>query len=79
MFAALVVLRFDLKPVDGKWTKPTTANSSVVNAMPVPDSDINIELHPRDDKTWKVSFSGYDKGMEIAAEDIEGAAPNLEH
>lgn len=79
MFAALVVLRFDLKPVEGEWKKPTTANSSVVNAMPVPDSDVNIELHPRDDKTWKVSFSGYDKGMEIAAEDIEGPAPNLEH
>lgn len=79
MFAALVVLRFDLKPVDGKWTKPTTANSSVVNAMPVPDSDIDIQLTPRDGKTWKVSFSGYDKGMEIAAEDIEGAVPDLGH
>lgn len=79
MFAALLVLRFDLTPVDGKWTKPTTANSSLVNAMPVPDSDINIELRPRNDKAWRVSFSGYDKGMEIAAEDMGVAVSDPGH
>lgn len=75
MFSALLVLRFDLYPVDGKWAAPTTAKSPMVNAMPVPDWDINVELRPRSDNAWRVSFSGYERGMEIAAEDIEGANP----
>lgn len=81
MFTALLVLRFDLHPVggDGKWIAPTMANSSMVNAMPVPDWDIEAEMRPRDNKVWKVSFSGYDRGMEIAAEDMEGASPDLGH
>ncbi|KAG8165573.1 hypothetical protein KVR01_004125 [Diaporthe batatas] len=79
MFSALLVLRFDLKPADGKWIKPTTANSSLVNAMPVPDSDINIQLRPRSENTWRVSFSGYDKGMEIAAEDVDDAVSSGGH
>ncbi|KAI0007879.1 cytochrome P450 [Xylariaceae sp. FL0662B] len=79
MFSALLVLRFDLHPVGGKWTTPSTVNSSMASSLPVPDWDLDIELHPRDDKTWKISFSGYHKEMEIAAEDIEGATPELAH
>ncbi|KAJ0115128.1 hypothetical protein J7T55_001537 [Diaporthe amygdali] len=79
MFSALLALRFDLHPVDGKWTAPTTAKSPMVNAMPVPDWDINVEMRPRNDNAWRVSFSGYDRGMEIAAEDIEGASPDVGH
>ncbi|KAI0382382.1 cytochrome P450 [Hypomontagnella monticulosa] len=72
MFSALVVLRFELHPVDGKWTKPRTAKSPLVNALPVPDDDISIVMRSTSDKIWNVSFSGYDRGMEIVAEDIEG-------
>lgn len=79
IFAALLILQFNLKPVDSKWIKPTTANSSLMNAMPIPNSDINIELRPKDDKAWQVSFSGYDKGMEIAAEDMDVAVSDLGH
>lgn len=79
MFAALLVLRFDLRPVDCRWAAPTTAKSPIVNAMPVPDWDLDVEMQPRNNNTWKVSFSGYEKGMEIAAEDIEGASPGLGH
>lgn len=75
MFSALLVLRFDLRPVGGKWTAPSTVNSSMASALPAPDWDLDVELRPRDDKKWKISFSGYNKGMEIAAEDIEGAIP----
>lgn len=73
MFTALLILRFDVHPVRGKWIQPTTAKSPMVNAMPFPDFDINVELRPRDSRDWKVSFSSYGKDMEISAEDIEGA------
>ncbi|KAH9883538.1 cytochrome P450 [Xylariomycetidae sp. FL2044] len=80
MFSALVVLRFDLRPKAGKWITPSTKNSPLVNAMPVPDWDIDVDLCPRDDnKTWKVSFSGYDRDMEISAEDMDGATPAVGH
>ncbi|XXH00830.1 hypothetical protein Hte_007181 [Hypoxylon texense] len=73
MFSALMVLRFDLEPADGKWIAPPTAKSPLVNALPVPDNDISTVIRPTNDKMWNVSFSGYDQGMEIVAEDIENA------
>jgi hypothetical protein len=80
MFSALLVLGFDLQPIGGKWVAPSTAKSPMVNALPVPDWDFEVELRPRENgKPWHVSFSGYDGGMEIAAEDIEGATPDLGH
>ncbi|KAF3003989.1 hypothetical protein E8E14_007603 [Neopestalotiopsis sp. 37M] len=72
MFAALLALRFDLHPVEGKWTQPSTVKSPMIHAMPVPDWDIDVELRPRGTRDWKVTFSGSDKAMEISAEDIEG-------
>ncbi|KAG6362677.1 hypothetical protein INS49_007770 [Diaporthe citri] len=74
----LMFSRFDLYPVGGKWAAPMTAKSPMVNAMPVPDWDINVEMRPRNDHAWRVSFSGYERGMEIAADDIEGASPDLD-
>ncbi|OTA90007.1 hypothetical protein M434DRAFT_78621 [Hypoxylon sp. CO27-5] len=73
MFAALVVLRFDLQPLDGKWVAPRTDKSPLVNALPIPDEDIRIVMCPTSDRMWNVSFSGYNQGMEIVAEDIEDA------
>ena len=70
LFTALMVLRFDVLPVGGKWIRPTTDKSPLVAAVPTPDFDIDIEIRPRDDNEWRVSFSGYDKGLEISAEDI---------
>ncbi|KFA81359.1 hypothetical protein S40288_06057 [Stachybotrys chartarum IBT 40288] len=73
VFSALMVLRFDLVPLQD-WTRPSTAKSPMVNALPVPDWDINVEMHPRDNKAWNVSLSGYDKKMEIVSEDIASDA-----
>lgn len=72
MFSALMALRFDIRPVGGKWLRPTTEKSPLVAAIPVPDWDIDVEICPRDKKKWNVSFSGYGKDMEISVEDIGG-------
>lgn len=79
MFSALMALRFDIRPVGGKWLRPTTEKSPLIAAIPIPDWDIDVEICPRDDKKWIVSFSGYDKDMEISAEDIGGTTTNEEH
>ncbi|GAB1317462.1 hypothetical protein MFIFM68171_07672 [Madurella fahalii] len=74
LFSALMVLRFDVRSVRGGWAKPSISNTPLVAAMPTPDSDIEVELRPRDDRQWKVTFSGYDKDLELSAEDIHGEA-----
>ncbi|KAI0096081.1 cytochrome P450 [Nemania sp. FL0031] len=72
VFSALLALRFDIKPTGGKWVAPSTAKSQTMPAIAVPDWDFSVEMRPRDDgKPWDISFSGYDKGLEIVAGNIE--------
>lgn len=80
MLAALLALRFDIRPTSGDWVAPNTRNSPSSNAMLVPDWDFDVALCPLDggNKAWKVYFSGHKRVMEISAEDIEGATPHLE-
>ncbi|KXX74860.1 Cholesterol 7-alpha-monooxygenase [Madurella mycetomatis] len=74
LFSALMVLRFDVHPVRGEWVKPSVSNTPLVAAMPAPDFDLEVEIRPRDDSQWKVTFSGYDKDLQLSAEDIRGEA-----
>jgi cytochrome P450 len=43
----MVLLRFDVEPVDGCWKKPTKHNADMWNAMPKPDHDIDVRFEPR--------------------------------
>jgi len=74
-FAALMVLQFDVRPMGGKWVRPKTNNAPATAAMPVPDTDIHIEIRCRDYPKVKTVISGSEKVMEIAAEDILQSAP----
>ncbi|KAI1868481.1 uncharacterized protein JN550_006397 [Neoarthrinium moseri] len=75
-FAALVVLQFDMVPVQGKWVEPTCENSPAQAGFPIPDEDIKIELRPRDrSKKWNIIFSGSDKAMDIVSEDSPTSHP----
>ncbi|TVY68970.1 Cholesterol 7-alpha-monooxygenase [Lachnellula suecica] len=73
-FAALLILRFELTPVDGKWVCPNTDNSSFWETMPTPDQDIRVKISPRtgQDKRarWRVLVSDSDKAMPISVEDL---------
>ncbi|KAH3962131.1 hypothetical protein HBI25_218120 [Parastagonospora nodorum] len=70
VFAALMVLRFDVTPVKGTWVEPICDNTPARSGFPLPDEDIEIELCPRDvSKKWNFTFSGSDKVMDIVAED----------
>ncbi|KAI1074301.1 cytochrome P450 [Whalleya microplaca] len=72
LFAAMLLLRFDVYPVGGRWITPTVENSSQAEAMEQPDNDLDIELHPRPgaDKIWRVSF-GSNEEAALVAEDIQ--------
>jgi cytochrome P450 len=75
-FAALLVLQFDVVPVQGKWIEPVCDNSPALAGFPIPDEDIEIELRPIDaTKKWDIRFSGSDKAMDIVSEDSLSSDP----
>ena len=45
--AAMMLLQYDIEPVDGQWRIPTTKNADVWNAMPKPDHDVPVRITRR--------------------------------
>ncbi|KAK7755676.1 hypothetical protein SLS62_002287 [Diatrype stigma] len=70
-FASLIIMRFNIRPVQGYWPTPTVENANAAISIQTPDHDIDVEIEPQNEKRWVVTFSGSDKPMDIAAEDIE--------
>ncbi|KAI1320143.1 cytochrome P450 [Xylariaceae sp. FL0255] len=70
-FAALMIMRFDMEPVAGKWIKPSTEKAHPSSFVAPPDMDLEVDIRLRDDRKWQISFSESDQAMEIAAEDIQ--------
>lgn len=63
MLAAMLLLRFDVRPAAGNapWPRPSTARSSQAEAMEQPDVDIEVEFVPRPEvggETWRNTVSG---------------------
>lgn len=69
--AALLLLRFDLKPVtrDGKWVEPRKV-IPLTSSMPTPKDRLLVEIVPRDNREWKVKFSASSKGVDMIAENL---------
>ncbi|OTA76920.1 hypothetical protein M434DRAFT_383180 [Hypoxylon sp. CO27-5] len=70
-FAALLLLRFDLRPVtkDGKWMEPRK-NLPMTSSMPTPKDELQVEIIPRNNRELRVEFSASSKGVELTAEDV---------
>ncbi|KAH9890793.1 cytochrome P450 [Xylariomycetidae sp. FL2044] len=68
-FLALLLLRFDVRPVSGQWVQPEK-NMVVDRACPLPKKDVQIELTPRSLHKWNVVFSDSGTGINILGEDI---------
>ena len=45
--AVIVLLEYNVVPVDGEWKQPTKRNADMWNAMPKPDHDIDVRFEPR--------------------------------
>lgn len=61
LLAALLLLRFDVRPAAGRWDVPSTAKSSQAEAVEQPDDDVEVVFVPRPEvagRTWRVGFSG---------------------
>ena len=75
LFAALLLLRFDVVPTKGQWVQPTTEMSSQAEAMEQPDKDIEVELRPlpRSSRKWQISFSA-GRQADLEVEHVKDAA-----
>lgn len=63
-FASAILLRFDIKPSNGSWD--TRGYKETNAAFRLPGQDIDVELVPRDNKTWHVFFSEPGKPVEVS-------------
>ncbi|KAH7303800.1 cytochrome P450 [Stachybotrys elegans] len=59
LLAAMLIMRFDMHPLSGKWALPSRDKSSQAEAMEQPDEDVKVKLIPRagGDKEWRIAFS----------------------
>jgi cytochrome P450 len=73
-FTAVMLMRFDMKPVAGKWVQPTENKVDFWEATAGPDNDIEVEISPiagGDPRyTWKFTLSDSDRPIELSAEDM---------
>lgn len=75
VFVALVVMRFDIEPFGEKWVCPKTERAGMAGTVAPPDEDVEVRVRPRGDelgkKKWVVVLSGSDRGVDVAAEDMQ--------
>lgn len=54
--AAMILLQYDVEPVEGQWKTPTTKNADMWNAMPKPDCDIPVRITRRSEDVSKTEW-----------------------
>jgi cytochrome P450 len=75
--AALMILRFDMAPCSGVWVTPTVHKSNPGISFQQPDSDIEVEVRPRDASKWEISVLRQDEaagtlsGGDLAVTDVQ--------
>lgn len=60
-FAAMMVMRFDISPVNGRWEDLKVEESfglGIANVFLLPRNDIEVHVTPRHDEMWAVSLPG---------------------
>jgi cytochrome P450 len=74
-FTAVMLMRFDMKPVAGKWVQPTENKVDFWEATAGPDSDIEVEIRPIAGgdfgDSWKFTLSDSDRPIELSEEDMK--------
>jgi cytochrome P450 len=62
--AAMVVLQFNIMPMEGHWRAPTKRDADIWNAMPKPDWDVDVNISKRVDNEevdWKFIWGDEDQ------------------
>jgi cytochrome P450 len=69
---SMFVMRFDLEPVKGEWTMPSTNNTNVAAAIMKPGQDIEVEVSLRkgfEDGKWRFCLTESKEIFVVADED----------
>jgi hypothetical protein len=73
-FTALMILRCDVLPRDGKWVCPTALKAGLWETIPMPDFDIDVTIAQRADADesleWRVMVTDSDKDVKISVDDM---------
>lgn len=70
----MMILRCDVRPVEGEWRCPTTNNAAMWESTPMPDFDLDVVVEPRvgneENVEWRVMISSSDKAIKLSVEDM---------
>lgn len=73
-FTAMMILRCEVRPLEGGWVRPTAEKAEMWESTPMPDFDVDVEVGPRKDVDrdveWRVVISREGKGIKLSAEDL---------
>lgn len=73
---ALLISRFEMKPVDGGWNLPTTAKTNAAAAIMEPENDIEVEITTQEgfgNDKWAVNLEKSDRVFAMVTEDTDKA------
>ncbi|ROW00033.1 hypothetical protein VPNG_08369 [Cytospora leucostoma] len=76
-FAALLLVRFDVRPTGGRWVEPRK-DFLMNTAFPEPKDKVNVEITPKNGLKWNVIFSDNSKGINMIKEDIENGEQRVQ-
>ena len=68
----MFILRYNLTPLDGRWTTPKTEKTNIAAVVMEPDTDIRVRVVPREamaDCEWEFKLGDSDMVFGVAAED----------
>ncbi|KAI4278020.1 MAG: hypothetical protein LQ337_001349 [Flavoplaca oasis] len=68
----MFILRYNLTPLDGRWTPPKTEKTNIASVVMEPDTDIRVKVVPREgtaDCEWDFKLGDSDMVFGVAAED----------
>lgn len=70
-FTALLLLRFDLKPIatDDNWLKPRKF-VPVTSSTPTNKDKLEVKIISRDEQKWQINYSTSAKGVDMVAEEF---------
>lgn len=68
--AAMIALQFDVRPRRGSWPTPTVEKSNPGITLQQPDSDIEVEVSPRDTRVFRMTVTGSEERAAASTGDL---------
>lgn len=68
--AAMIALRFDVQPRRGSWPTPTVENSNPGITFQQADSDIDVEVSPRDTRMFRMTVALWEERAAASTGDL---------